>query len=40
VTKLPAKPPANWPFPTWDGKPLPRRRQPKPQPPALPDAPF
>lgn len=32
--------PPVWPFPTYDGKPLPKRRQPRAPKPVLPDAPF
>ena len=32
--------PANWPFPTYKGQPLPKRRQPRAPKPVLPDAPF
>lgn len=34
------KPPVNWPFRTYNGVQVPRRRAPKPTPPVYPDAPF
>ncbi len=41
ATMLPTTPPPNWPFPTWNGKPLPKpKRQPRPAYPVAPPAPF
>lgn len=40
MSKKTAPIPANWPFPTWLGKPIPKRRVKRAPRPVLPDAPF
>lgn len=37
---MPDKPPANWPFPTWKGQPLPKVRRVRRPAPDAPLAPF